>query len=69
MRRSGSEVKAPHVGVIRPEDTNKFFGTLSRWEILLSVLHVMLSIWLLVAVFIYPGELLVHSLNMFQCQF
>lgn len=65
MRRSGSAVMAPHVGVIRPEDANKLFAC----EILPSDLHVMLSIWLLVAVFIYTRELLAHTLNMFQGQF
>lgn len=49
---------APHVGVIRPEDTSKLFGC----ELLHSDLHV-------VAVFIYTVELLAHMLNMFQCQF
>lgn len=56
---------APHVGVIRPEDANKLFAC----EILHSDLHVMLRIWLLVAVFIYTRELLAHTLNMFQDQF
>lgn len=49
---------APHVGVIRPEDTSKLFGC----ELLHFDLHV-------VAVFIYTVELLACMLNMFQCQF